>query len=97
MIRTAIYGRAALAVLRRMFSRWGDLLRVALFTALALVGVMWASQVGLGKSFIWPDAGWQAMGLVAVQVLGMWAGGDTAMPENGAVPRDMCWRGSLHR
>ena len=32
MIRTAIYGRAALAILRRMLSRWGDMLRVAMGT-----------------------------------------------------------------
>ena len=93
MIRTAIYGRAALAVIRRLFSRWGDLLRVALVTALALVGVMWASQVGLGKSFIWPNAGWQAMGLVAVQVLGMWAGGGyrVARERGGASRHVLAW------
>ena len=43
MIRTAIYGRAALAVLRRMLSRWGDILRVALGT----VGSPWRRDGGV--------------------------------------------------
>ena len=42
MIRVAIYSRAALAVVRRMLSRWGDLIRVAGVT-LALFGAwLWA-------------------------------------------------------
>ncbi len=75
MIRSAIYGRAALAVIRRGISRWGDLIRVATATMLALTLVMVASHVWLGKSFVWPDAGWQGAGLLAVQLACMWAGG----------------------
>lgn len=75
MIRTAIYGRAALAVVRRLFSRWGDLIRVAMGTLGGLGLTMLVAQSWLGKSFVWPDAGWQAATLVAIQLLGMWAGG----------------------
>ena len=93
MIRTAIYGRAALAVVRRMLSRWGDMLRVAMGTLAALGGVMAVSQMTLGKFFVWPDAGWQAAGLVAVQVLGMWTGGGyrDARERGGASRHVLAW------
>ena len=73
MIRTAIYGRAALAIVRRMLGRWGDLLVVLLLTALAVGGSMAAMQAWGGKSFVWPDAAMQVAALLGVQLAGTWA------------------------
>ena len=73
MIRTAIYGRAALAIVRRMLGRWGDLLVVLLLTALAMGGSMAAMQAWGGKSFVWPDAAKQVAALLGVQLAGTWA------------------------
>jgi uncharacterized membrane protein len=73
MIRGAIYGRAALAIARRLASRWGDLIRVAVLTALAVLGVMAFMQAVGGKSYMWPNAGWQVLALVATQISGTWA------------------------
>ena len=73
MIRTAIYGRAALAIVRRMLGRWGDLLVVLLLTALAMGGSMAAMQAWGGKSFVWPDAAMQVAALLGVQLAGTWA------------------------
>jgi GT2 family glycosyltransferase len=73
MIRGAIYGRAALAIARRLASRWGDLMRVAALTALAVLGIMAVLQSAGGKSYVWPDAAWQVLALVAAQITGTWA------------------------
>ena len=42
---------------------------------------------------MWPDAGWQAAGLVSVQVLGMWAGGGyrDARERGGASRHVLAW------
>ena len=73
MIRSAIYGRAALAIFRRLIDRWGDLLRSLLGTGLFLGAAMWGMQTFGNKVFAWPTAAFQAMALLLVQIAGTWA------------------------
>ena len=75
MIRMAIYGRAALAVMRRMLSRWGTLIRVGFWTSIWLMTLMWLMQTQMGKQFQWPDVMWQGSLLVAFQLFSAWAMG----------------------
>ena len=69
MIRSAIYVRAALAILRRGFARWGSLAAVTLGTLAWLLATMLGMQAWGGKSFIWPEAAIQGLGLVLVQII----------------------------
>ena len=75
MIRSAIYGRASLAIGRRLLSRWGEMMTVSAWTALWLVAVFAAMQAWFGKAYVWPDVAWQGAGLLAVQIFGTWAFG----------------------
>ncbi|MEC8663814.1 MAG: glycosyltransferase [Bacteroidota bacterium] len=68
MIRSAIYFRAALAILRRAFTRWGNLAVVTAGTLTWLLVTMLGMQAWGGKSFIWPEAAFQGLGLVLVQI-----------------------------
>ena len=58
MIRVAIYGRAALAVVRRVLSRWGDLIRVAVLTLVAFGAALGPGRLG-ERQFNWPEVVWQ--------------------------------------
>lgn len=71
MIRVAIYGRAALAVVRRMLSRWGDLIRVASLTLAAFGAWLWALDVLGQRQFNWHDVMWQGGGLWALQTVAL--------------------------
>ena len=68
MIRSAIYLRAALAILRRTFTRWGNLAVVTLGTLAWLLATMLGMQAWGEKLFVWPDAALQGLGLVLVQI-----------------------------
>ncbi|MGB1363047.1 MAG: glycosyltransferase [Flavobacteriales bacterium] len=80
MIRVAIYGRAALAVVRRVLSRWGDLIRVAVLTLVAFGAWLWALD-GLGeRQFNWPDVVWQGGLLWVLQTAALTMFGGQAEP-----------------
>ncbi|MGB0150342.1 MAG: hypothetical protein ACPF87_05575, partial [Flavobacteriales bacterium] len=65
---SAIYFRAALAILRRALIRWGNLAVVTAGTLTWLLVTMLGMQAWGGKSFIWPEAAFQGLGLVLVQI-----------------------------
>ena len=67
MIRVAIYGRAALAVVRRMLSRWGDLIRVAGVTLVLFGAWLWALDALGQRQFNWSEVLWQGGLLWALQ------------------------------
>lgn len=73
MIRLAIYGRAALAIVRRLFSRWGELFQVAALSTVLLVGWLVLLDTGGTRQLTWQEVGWQAPVLLGIQWLGMWA------------------------
>ena len=68
MIRSAIYFRAALAILRRAFTRWGSLAVVTTGTLAWLLATMVGMQAWGGKTFVWPEAALQGLGLVLIQI-----------------------------
>ena len=73
MIRTAIYGRAALAIFRRLLARWRHALGVLIWTAATMVpfALMWDKW--WEKSLRWPDTAWLLAGLLGTQMLATWA------------------------
>ena len=73
MIRLAIYGRAGLAIVRRLFSRWGELIQVAALSTVLLAGWLVLLDTDGSRQLTWQDVGWQAPVLLGVQWLGMWA------------------------
>lgn len=73
MIRLAIYGRAGLAIVRRLFSRWGELIQVAALSTVLLVGWLVLLDTDGSRQLTWQDVGWQAPVLLGIQWLGMWA------------------------
>ena len=80
MIRVAIYGRAALAVVRRVLSRWGDLIRVAVLTLVAFGAWLWALDDLGERQFNWPDVVWQGGLLWALQTAALTMFGGHAEP-----------------
>ena len=73
MIRSAIYMRAGLAIVRRTLTRWGNTALIALGTVAWLVATMGCMQQWGAKTFDWPLAAIQGSGLVLVQMTAMLA------------------------
>ena len=80
MIRVAIYGRAALAVVRRVLSRWGDLIRVAGLTLVAFGAWLWALDDLGERQFNWSEVLWQGGLLWALQTAALTMFGGHAEP-----------------
>ena len=75
MIRLAIYGRAGLAIVRRLLHRWGMPLNVAFLTLAWSFGLLWGINDWFDKGFDWVQVGSQMAILVMLQMAFMWSFG----------------------
>ena len=73
MIRFAICSRAALAVMRRLSSRWGEMIRIATLTFILMLAIMWSRDTWGSHQYEWPEAVWKNAVLLFVQLFSMWA------------------------
>jgi GT2 family glycosyltransferase len=93
MVRLAIYARAGLAIGRRLLSRWGVAMAVALAMAPMVALVLWGLSDGLGKQFAWENVVPWSVTLALVQLLGMGAFGGYRRRNNQRSPagQTMAW------